>query len=560
MKKLAIKNEQETQKKVRSKKLSLLEHIEKIVDCCCEQGFTDKFFTDAQSHIRFVAKKMELTDIQSVFFSFFLNNSHDANISLSDMSREMKCKTVRAIKYMNDIDVLVERKLLIRCAREISVSYRVPMEVLNAVRRGENYIPKDLKNISIQELFVEMERLFNMRKADEIAYDMLYEELDMLLKNNRQLNFSAGVLGFGFDKIEQTLLLFFCYLFVIEADNCVGGHDFSDLYSKGYFHCIKHNLERGSLSLQDAKLVEFSNEDGFGDKEYYCLTDKAKTELLAELDITTKVKAKKDMLLSSSFVAKTLYYNPEEEWQIRRLVSLLQPDNFKSVQQRLTDSGMRTGFACLFYGAPGTGKTETVYQIARQTGRDIMLVDISATKSMWFGESEKKIKAIFDQYRAYVKTNELTPILLFNEADAVIGKRKDVTSSALSQTENAIQNIILQEIENLNGILIATTNLTQNLDNAFERRFLYKIEFRKPSLAAKQHIWQTMMPALSETDAFELANAYDFSGGQIENISRKRTVDGIITGEMPKLEALHEYCRAEKLNKEERKRIGFVMN
>jgi SpoVK/Ycf46/Vps4 family AAA+-type ATPase len=220
---------------------------------------------------------------------------------------------------------------------------------------------------------------------------------------------------------------------------------------------------------------------------------------------------------------------------------------------------MRTGFACLFSGPPGTGKTETVYQIARQTGRDIMMVDISETKSMWFGESEKRIKEIFTRYRNFVEDSEITPILLFNEADAVIGKRKDVSLSAVAQTENAIQNIILQELENLKGILIATTNLTENMDNAFERRFLYKIEFKKPDLAARQSIWQSMIPALSDDDAKEIASRYDFSGGQIENIARKRTVELILSGEEPSLEKLVTFCKEELLTKETAKKIGFIV-
>jgi SpoVK/Ycf46/Vps4 family AAA+-type ATPase len=239
----------------------------------------------------------------------------------------------------------------------------------------------------------------------------------------------------------------------------------------------------------------------------------------------------------------------------------LHPENFKTVQQRLTDSGMRTGFACIFYGAPGTGKTETVYQLARATGRDLMLVNIAETKSCWFGESEKKIKEVFDNYRNLVKNSEVAPILLFNEADAVIGKRKDVGNvgnSSVAQTENAIQNIILQEMENLEGIMIATTNLTENLDKAFERRFLYKIEFEKPSINAKRSIWQTMIPELGESEATELAQTYNFSGGQIENITRKRAVDNIISGAALSLEAMHTHCRNEQLNKAGQKRkVGF---
>lgn len=219
---------------------------------------------------------------------------------------------------------------------------------------------------------------------------------------------------------------------------------------------------------------------------------------------------------------------------------------------------MRKGFACLFYGAPGTGKTETVYQIARQTGRDILIVNVSEIKSMWVGESEKNIKALFDRYRRFSEQSELTPILLFNEADAVLGVRQEGAERAVDKMENSIQNIILQEMETLDGIMIATTNLTQNLDKAFERRFLYKIEFAKPSFEAKQAIWKTMLPSLSECETEELARSYEFSGGQIENIARKRAVDAIIHGEEPSLEIIHTYCRSEQLYKStERRRIGF---
>ncbi|MDR1719818.1 MAG: ATP-binding protein, partial [Dysgonamonadaceae bacterium] len=196
------------------------------------------------------------------------------------------------------------------------------------------------------------------------------------------------------------------------------------------------------------------------------------------------------------------------------------------------------------------------YQIARATGRDIYMVDISQTKSCWFGESEKKIKEVFEQYKDCVKHLKIAPILLFNEADAVISKRKNVSSGNVAQTENAIQNIILQEMENLNGILIATTNLTENLDKAFERRFLYKIEFGMPSLEAKTAIWRSNLQNISGNEATELAQKFDFSGGQIENIVRKAMVDNIISGADPDFEKLQFYCQNEKLPKE-RQRIGF---
>ena len=288
----------------------------------------------------------------------------------------------------------------------------------------------------------------------------------------------------------------------------------------------------------------------------------AKEELLSELDIKEKHNYKKDLVLHDSIKPKKMFYNPREREEIQTLSSLLQEENFYKIQDRLEAKGMRKGFACLFSGSPGTGKTETAYQIARETKRHIMMVDISETKSMWFGESEKRIKKIFDNYRNAVKNSETAPILLFNEADAVIGRRKEFSSSsrAVDQTENTIQNIILQEMENLSGIMIATTNLTQNMDSAFERRFLYKINFDKPSVESRNGLWLSLIEDLPEAYAEELSASFELSGGQIENIARKIEVDTILKNENLSIDILKKYCKNENENNFNNyitKRAGF---
>jgi SpoVK/Ycf46/Vps4 family AAA+-type ATPase len=305
--------------------------------------------------------------------------------------------------------------------------------------------------------------------------------------------------------------------------------------------------------LFEKGIIKNTTSNGFGSRESFKITDKAQIELFQEINIHSfNVKSKKDLILSSSIIRKELVFNPKEEQKVWRLIDMLKPDNYNTVLKRLSEKGMRSGFACLFYGRSGTGKTETVNLIAKETGRDIMQVDIAETKSCWFGESEKLIKKVFDKYRAFVEESEVAPILLFNEADAVIGKRKDVTTGNVAQTENAIQNIILQELENLKGILIATTNLTQNLDKAFERRFLYKIEFEKPSLEARKSIWRLQILELQDVEAAALAEKFDFSGGQIENIARKHIVDSVLSGEKVSFETLVSHCQNENLKTDDR--------
>ena len=249
---------------------------------------------------------------------------------------------------------------------------------------------------------------------------------------------------------------------------------------------------------------------------------------------------------------------PEFEGQEAKLEKYAPDIAYQKIQERMKEKGFRNGFACLFYGSPGTGKTETVYQLARKTGRSIMVVDVPRIKSKWVGESEKNIKALFDRYREQVKRAKLTPILLFNEADAIIGIRKNGASSAVDKMENSIQNIILQEMESLDGIMIATTNLQQNMDKAFERRFLYKIKFEKPTEEARTHIWHAMIPELSELDVHTLASKYDFSGGQIENIARHYAIDNILQGQSEDvLSMLIRHCDNERLDEKDMRKIGF---
>jgi len=113
-------------------------------------------------------------------------------------------------------------------------------------------------------------------------------------------------------------------------------------------------------------------------------------------------------------------------------------------------------------------------------------------------------------------------------------------------------------METLDGILIATTNLEQNMDKAFERRFLYKINFEKPTLDARMNIWHEMIPALTTEETKRLADRYDFSGGQIENIARHYTISHILHGDSDDLiKTLSDYCDSERLDTRKARTIGF---
>ena len=544
-----------------SKKMDLLTAVEQIVDKAKGTGLSSEFYREAGRYIKFVSDKLELTKEQSVMMALFIDNSNDSSISISDFGKFLECRTTRIIKYMNDIDVL-EKRELIRCCRDRhGISYRVPIEVIESFKKNEKYVPKDCSNLSCQELFCEIKDIFTLRDNRELTYDATVEKIKYLLNCNNQLLYTQKVRSYGLSERNEMLLVLFSHLFVNNYDDNIRLYEIDFLFEDSSDKTIiKMDLNNGSNILLSEKLIEYNYSDGFEDKNSFRMTMKAKRELFGELNLTSlnQDNRKADMVKSMDIVPKKLFYGEKISSQIAELSKLLDDGQYNEIRTRMKDTGFRCGFTCLFYGEPGTGKTETVLQLARQTGRDILQVDISQIKSMWVGESEKNIKQIFDDYRAKVKENPITPILLFNEADAIIGKRKEGAERAVEKMENSIQNIILQEMETLDGILIATTNLAQNMDKAFERRFLYKIKFEKPTLEARICIWNAMIPDLDESVIRTLAAKYDYSGGQIENIARHYTIGRILYGNSRNtIDVLSSYCESERLNTKEIHKIGF---
>lgn len=549
-----------TAKQSKKQELDLLQAVEKIVELAKDSQLSKDFFRKAGKYIKYLSEALDLTKEQSVMMSLFIDNSEDSSISISDFGTFLGCRTTRIIRFMNDIDVLEKRGLIICCRDRRGRSYRVPMKVIEAFQHNELYKPDDLSGLSCAELFAELEDIFDMRKNDELTEKGVCEKIREMFTNNPNLIFVEKLKSFNFDVEDELLLILFSHLFVNNSDDNIGYHDLDFLFDKRRWNRIKSSLNAGEHILLSAKMIEYNNDDGFVNRESFRMTMEAKRTLFEELNLSSlNTNQKKAGLLKADDIAiKKLYYDEEVRKQVSELTQLLNDDHYQEIRNRLKESGFRCGFTCLFYGMPGTGKTETVLQLAKETGRDIMQVNISEIKSMWVGESEKNIKALFDNYRNKVRESKLTPILLFNEADAIIGKRQEGAERAVDKMENSIQNIILQEMETLDGILIATTNLAQNMDKAFERRFLYKIKFTKPTIEARMNIWREMIPTLSEADTHALAVKYDFSGGQIENIARHYAIDNILHGSSSNvLETLSIHCDNERLEKKEQRKIGF---
>lgn len=516
------------------------------------------------NNVDYLAKRLGVTPLQAVVFCICVELGPNG-IDYNDFARALQISKAQALTLVEVLNGLVRRRLLTLTNnyRGKTSSYVIPGRVIKALSTNTDYEVPQRKCEDTVGLLSYFHEFFDELEEEGIKQGLLLEEVNDLFQENAGLDIVDKIERYELCPINRLLLLFFCDKLVNEDDQYLNFFDLESLYPiKKEFALVKSQMRAGSNELMFHGLLEFTCNNGIADTNSFTLTTKARTELLASVNIQVKEEKLSGVIQAESIAAKELYYTAKVSKQVNKLHGFLNQEKYKVLVERMKERYNRCGLTCLMYGGPGTGKTETVYQLARQTGRDVMAIEVPQIKSKWVGDSEKNIKAVFDKYRAIVAKAKVAPILLFNEADAIIGIRKTGAQNAVDKMENSIQNIILQEMETLNGIMIATTNLSENLDSAFERRFLYKIEFERPDADVREHIWHAMLPELDDNECKTLAEGFDFSGGQIENVARKFAINGILDDleQTDRLAELTTLCSEERINDTltERRRVGFV--
>jgi ATP-dependent 26S proteasome regulatory subunit len=211
------------------------------------------------------------------------------------------------------------------------------------------------------------------------------------------------------------------------------------------------------------------------------------------------------------------------------------------------------GTTMVFCGPPGTGKTATAEAIARALNKKLGVVDYPRIYSRYVGESEENIKKVFWEAK------RVDCVLVFDEADACFGVRVEERGAA-DRSFNLMTNILMQEVERFKGILILTTNREFAFDPAFDRRFLYKLNFGLPDEKQREQIWRILLKDCAKLNpdvSFgELARWYPLSGGQIKNAVLKAVMRCSAENREITMSDLKTVA-AEELGEKAKKRLGF---
>lgn len=489
--------------------------------------------------------------------------------TIAKLSDHIDISILKVLEHQSDYDELVEKGLLGAGMSEGTFYYWMPQSTYDRILANGKAPRQDTPHCTNrEELYYQFSMIAGRLLAHELTIAEYEDRILSVLKNSKELPEANFLLQ---QQPRLTSLEFRAFVLIVIRWILTGySTDMSTIdgicLDEKEYDIIRSSISTGVSPLIKLDLVQhLSDGEHTVDRAIYQPSESAQRAINS--DLVKSKKSEKNELFTTvrhqSVAEKQLYYNNDENEQIANLYTLFSQDRMPEVMAKLQEHGMQKGLTCLFYGAPGTGKTETAYQLARTTGRDLLVVNLAQLRSQWVGESEKNVKKVFDDYRKACRSAEVLPILFLNEADAVIGHRMKGAERSCDKSENSIQDIILQEMEDFEGILIATSNLAQEMDRAFERRFFYKVMFKAPNKSVRTQIWKSKNLGLTEAECKKLAGDFTaFSGGQISNVARKAFINELINGAKPSFGIIHDFCRQEAIAQSESEdkghEIGFL--
>jgi AAA+ superfamily predicted ATPase len=482
--------------------------------------------------------------------------------------------SLEIISLNNQIKDLVKRSWLKQSnktypyANEIKsnqTEYIISQHILNAVLFFDKELIENERPLDFTDGLIKLRNYMKHLVDSNLYEDEMYDGVQQFLWDFKENTFLKEITESQELLVEEKLILFWLsseYIFDREEFDLDAVCDFLG-FENNFIYNFKQRIKNDKSTLFNTNYLSFVNPEladfssiTYGDKMLDLLT---KTCVKVE---QKKIKHKFCQLIQPDDIEfKNLYFNAKQQQDITKIIDMLSPKNYKKMCENFKSHKMKEALSLLFYGLSGTGKTELVRQIAKKHNRILLMVDIASIKSMWVGESEKNIRRVFREYAEALKICDLAPILFFNEADAILNKRRKIESSS-DQMLNSMQNILLQYLEDFEGIFMATTNYINNLDDAFDRRIFYKKAFELPDENTRFQILQDLFPEWPSDWIKDIASDFELSGSQIQNIKRKLLVDSILFDiDYSNKELLVNYIEEELgFRKKNRTEIGFFKN
>lgn len=385
---------------------------------------------------------------------------------------------------------------------------------------------KPKPNVVLDETLFLAEFYHFFKIAKDLNIGMNFSDLffDFLLNECTQLSFSQKLkeMLVEFSKTDCILWMYTLSRFVIDSgsNTSIDIENFQSILSNNR-DFIRFRYEMQHHPLVENNFWELTEDDFFPRDRGIRITEKSIDCIFPEWGLQTSKKisgkCNREYTLYSpdELNREEMIYNDGEELnQVNRLMKILKNISVEKLKE--------TRCGIILHGAPGTGKTLLSKMICAELGYHLMEVNSSAIESKYVGDTPKAIKRLFKAYETESKNKKVC--LVFQEIDSLMGKRVEIERSS-DHFMNQAQTQLLQNLDDFKGLLIGTTNQFHEgaTDPAFFRRFLFKLEVKRPSYSTRQQLWKSKLPILLKDNQLlvDQLSEFDLTGANISNIVLK---------------------------------------
>lgn len=330
----------------------------------------------AASELRMLRKALGMNTMQVLILTAIIQKSSRYRIDGDNISTFLGMEYLQFLTHDNDMEELRKRGY-IRIDKEGHIS--VPKEILKNLIANKAVEPEPTTGLSTGKILNRMKKILSIRSEDEMTTEEAFDEINALLKGNTETSISRACDKYikHVDCNEAMVFFALIYRYWYEHDDMVGWHDIDDYLDEDELDELQTEFRMEIMDLQCGKVIEYAGKDGMLTKDFFRIKDAIKEEIFEDVGGIKKKDAKisaSRKMEAVSINRKELFYNSAEGCQVAQLKELLSDKSFNGIRARMKDKGLRSGFTCLFYGSPGTGKRKRFTRL---------LAKADATSSSW---------------------------------------------------------------------------------------------------------------------------------------------------------------------------------